>query len=71
MITLERDEWHAISRRIWEEYPPSWSLIRDVMRRELGFTVRTGTRNMYLDDIPIYLDFFDEQKEVWFRLKYL
>lgn len=67
MITLTETEWIPIRKRLKEEYSwkPSIMLIREVMRRELGFTIREKPPNM------ICLDFFDDVKETHFRLKYL
>lgn len=39
-IKLQRNEWNKIRTRLKSEYPPSWTLLRDTMRRELGFTPR-------------------------------
>jgi hypothetical protein len=43
------------------------------MKTVLGFTVREN--NYWDDDVErrhiVYLDFFDDQKEIIFRLKYL
>lgn len=72
MITLTEKQWAKIHRQIAQEYPPSHLLIRDVMKRELGFTSRRHRRwnnEHYVFDIC--LDFYDDTKETWFRLKYL
>jgi hypothetical protein len=79
MIKLTPDQWDAISIKIWEEYPPSVSLLRSAMRRELGFTVRKSepaliqreSSGYYYTARTIFLDFYDDQKELWFTLKYL
>ena len=66
MITLTHSEWEPIYKKLkidWA-HKPSVFLIRDVMKRELGFTTRTNFDTMYLD-------FYDEQMEIIFRLKYL
>lgn len=75
MLTLTASEWREIRNKIKEEYSwkPSVLMIRDTMKRELGFTTRyhktythqTGTMEV------IYLDFFDDNMETLFRLKYL
>jgi hypothetical protein len=66
MITLIRSEWTPILNKLKVDWAhkPSVLLIREVMKRELGFTTRT-----HYD--TIYLDFYDEQMEILFRLKYL
>lgn len=90
MIKLPEAEWARIHQRIVsdpklfmciaQEYPPSYLLIRDVMRRELGFTSRrhtkweaglVGTFPLDYNNSVIYLDFYDDAQETWFRLKYL
>ena len=74
MLTLTAVEWAKIRKQIKEEY--SWKLsillIRDVMRRELGFVTRYqeysqthGTKE------AVFLDFYDDAMETLFRLKYL
>lgn len=70
MITLTPSEWTPIRRQLKDDFQwkPSVLMIRDVMRRELGFTVRLHQEN-YVE--VICLDFYDDAKETWFRLKYL
>lgn len=84
-IKLTEKEWKVLRRRLAEEYKwkPSVLIIRDVMRRELGFTTRyhrewvpdpgsAGAYDGYGQYVEfIYLDFFDDEKETFFRLKYL
>jgi hypothetical protein len=52
---------------------PSIFMIRDVMKRELGFLPRLHTewsdQQGHIE--MIYLDFYDDAKETFFRLKYL
>jgi hypothetical protein len=50
-------------------------MIRDKMRRELGFTVREHkvwrqTRTGPWPDQEYYLDFYDAAQQTWFMLKY-
>jgi hypothetical protein len=73
MITLTPDKWHRLRNRLLLEHPPSTLLIRDKMRRELGFTVREDNSwhvktRRYRD--LVHLDFFDDRLESWFVLKY-
>ena len=74
MIKLTEKQWGKIYKLIAQEFPPSYLLIRDVQRRELGFTSR---RHSYYDidnyrwTEEICLDFYNDTKETWFRLKYL
>lgn len=78
MIKLTLTEWAAIRERLVQEYPPSVIIIREVMKRELGFTVRRhrewieqpGHEGYYPRD-NIYLDFYNDNQETFFRLKYL
>lgn len=78
MIKLTLTEWNAIRARLVQEYPPSVIIIRKVMKRELGFTVRrhttwleqSGHEGFYPKD-DIYLDFYNDNQETFFRLKYL
>ena len=75
MLTLTASEWRNIRRKLREDYAskPSVMMIREVMKRELGFTTRY--HKVYKEQTGyiefIYLDFFDDAKETWFRLKYL
>jgi len=79
MIRLSEPEWRPIRRRLKEEYAwkPSVFMIRDVMKRELGFTIRyhedwvtdTDGRNKHRE--MVCLDFYNEELETLFRLKYL
>ena len=86
-VKLSNSKWQSIRRQLKEDYPPSVLLIRDSMKRELGFTTRLKQFNAKSDDISeiycldgevireynwfIVLDFFDEQKQMLFKLKYL
>lgn len=79
MITLTEEEWTRIRKQLKTEYgwKPSVLLIRETMRRELGFTIRSHEH--WVDDgdigsgyrITMYLDFYDEAAETFFRMKYL
>ena len=76
--------WEPIKKKIVAEYGPS-HLLRWVMRRELGFTVRfqqnwqTVNTNHDGDVITprwyfqnqVHLDFFSTSALTWFQLKYL
>lgn len=72
-IKLTEAEWTKLHDRISKEHPPAVLLIRTVMKRELGFTTRTHhewtSRHGYSK--IVCLDFFDDQQETMFRLKYL
>lgn len=74
-IQLTDREWTKLRKRIKEEYPtkPSLFLIRESMRRELGFTTRYHQTYSHQHGTMeyIWLDFFDDNMETLFRLKYL
>ena len=75
MLTLTVDEWTRIRKQLKAEYnwKPSIFLIRDTMKRELGFLPRyhrTYSEQRGSEEV-VYIDFFDEQMESIFRLKYL
>ena len=74
-IHLSTDEWNKIRRRIKKEYQvdkPSILLIKSVLKRELGFSVRLHSERVNDNRREsIYLDFYDDALETIFRLKYL
>lgn len=73
-IKLTIDEWYNIRDQLEQEYPSSWIMIRYVQKRELGFTVRLQKEwepQMVSYKETYCLDFFDDTKETWFRMKYL
>ena len=74
-------EWSDIYSKILEQYGMGMA-VRPRMRRELGFTYRyhqglvpnehktkNGT-NMHYED-QVHLDFYSEQAQSWFQLKYI
>jgi len=83
-LELTEGEWLRIRQQIREEHGDSMILLRDKMRRELGFTVRhhqdwrerdvdkrdVGFRTHYPVQM-IHVDFYDEQAKTWFLLKYI
>jgi hypothetical protein len=75
MITLAPREWNKIRKQLKEEYAwkPSVLLIRETMKRELGFTTRYhqvyNEQTGYIEHVC--LDFYNDASESWFRLKYL
>lgn len=74
-IQLTVQEWTVLRKRLKEEYAwkPSLFLMREVMRRELGFTTRY--HQVYVPAVgyseSVCLDFYDDNLETLFRLKYL
>jgi hypothetical protein len=71
-VQLTENQWEKIRQHTAEHYPPSVLLIRDCMRRDLGFTTRVHRDyRTYQDyDAPIMLDFYDDPKRTMFLLKY-
>lgn len=69
-ITLSEKQWSNLKRRLLEDHPPSVILIRDKMRRVLGFTCRMHAVCNYSESYYIHLDFFSEPKRTFFLLKY-
>lgn len=76
MIVLTESEWAQIYEQLAQEYPPSYLLIRSVMRKELGFSVRRHRR--WLPESwqhpardEIHLDFYNNAAETFFTIKYL
>lgn len=74
-IELSPAEWVGIHRKLAKrfEHRPSVMLIRNKMKEELGFTVRTHReytqQRGYVE--TIFLDFYSEQAATMFRMTYL
>jgi hypothetical protein len=82
VIKLSPKVWTDILIKIEIDHGKAAVLIRDVMRRELGFTSRYHKFWQPSDGLNVYdghgdyvtevhLDFYDDAKETMFRLKYL
>ena len=74
MIKLTEAKWATINARLRVEWAhkPSVFLMRSVMKRELGFTVRKDyTDSTFRTITTFYLDFFNAPAETMFRLRYL
>ena len=75
MLTLTPNEWKYIRNKLKEDYAwkPSVFMIRETMRRELGFTPRFHSE--YTDQSGyievVCLDFYSDEAETFFRMKYL
>jgi hypothetical protein len=72
-VTYTLAEWDDILTKIKKDYPPSVWMIRDKMKRKLGFTTREHhmwdpgvTRLLTL----VHLDFYDERYRSLFLLRY-
>ena len=65
--------WPKIYNQLAKDYPPSVIIVREKMRRVLGFTTRTykrWTSGMGSYDELMILDFYDEKKKTMFLLRY-
>lgn len=82
VIKLSLAQWAKIHNDLAKNNVAATMLIREVMKRELGFTVRRhrewSAEEGYgqYDGLgewveEIHLDFIDSEKELLFRLKYL
>lgn len=76
-IQFTVEEWENVKIKISKEYDdlkPSVFMIREVMKRELGFTTRIHRKwnpeMIHYQEI-VMLDFWNDEKETFFRLKYL
>lgn len=71
-IKLSIDNWSKLRQRLKEEYAwkPSMFMIRSTMLRELGFAPRYHIEWDKDHGEVIFLDFYDDQLETLFRLKY-
>jgi hypothetical protein len=69
-IEVSFESWEKLRAKIYSDYPPSVSLIRDKMKKVLGFTTREhydfGSGNVSC----VMLDFFNEKKRTFFIMKY-
>ena len=73
-------DWSAIYSKILADFGMGMA-VRTRLRRELGFTYRSHERWKEFDTFnghvrrymvkEIHLDFYDEQAQSWFQLKYL
>ena len=81
-IILTVAQWRHIRKELQEEYPKTVFMIRDKMKRVLGFTVREHKAwidkpqtigddlNSGYSEYQIHLDFFSEGKRTMFLLKF-
>lgn len=72
-VVLTVEQWKTIRSELQTEHPKTVFMIRDKMKRVLGFTVRehrqwdAGVVNM---NFEIHLDFYNERKRTMFLLKF-
>ena len=70
-IVISKDQWYVLKEKINNDYPPSVRLVREKMKRVLGFTPRLHEVAGYPNyTVEMHLDFFDEPKRTMFLLKY-
>ena len=74
-VKLTTDQWKRIRKELQSEYPKTVFMIRDKMKRTLGFTVREHQAWIpKMDggyyDLEIHLDFFSENKRTMFLMKF-
>ena len=75
-IQFTLKEWTQLKLKIAKDHElkPSVFMIREVMMRELGFTTRVHLQfdpGMVNYQEHVVLDFWNDEKETFFRLKYL
>lgn len=81
-IKLSEPDWVTLYERLKKDYPKSVWLVREKMRRVLGFVSRehkewcedtyfegSGVGLKYLKT-AIHLDFYDDKKKTMFMMKY-
>jgi hypothetical protein len=74
-LKITVNQWQRIRADLNTEHPKSVFMLRDKMRKVLGFTVREHTEWMPKPDggyseHSIRLDFYNERKYTMFLLKY-
>ena len=69
-VVLLESDWETLLAQLRIDHPLSVTLIREKMRRVLGYTVRDGHYNELYSTRIVYLDFFDEKKKIMFLLRY-
>ena len=81
-VILNTDQWKVIRKMLHEEHPKTVFMIRDKMKRVLGFTVREHRAwidkpqtigddlNVGYYEFQIHLDFYSENKRTMFLLKF-
>lgn len=80
-IVLTVDQWRTIRIALQEEYPKTVFMIRDKMKKVLGFTVREHKQwienpkaeyewDRGHSEFQIHLDFYNQNKRTMFLLKF-
>ena len=81
-VILTPEAWKEIRSQLHEEYPKTVFMLRDKMRKVLGFTVREHKAwinkpvtpgddlNFGYTEFQIHLDFYSENKRTMFLMKF-
>jgi hypothetical protein len=74
-VKLTVEQWKTIREELHTEHPRTVFMLRDKMRRVLGFTVREHKEwipkpDGGYSDYQIHLDFYSENKRTMFLLKF-
>jgi hypothetical protein len=74
-VVLSVSQWQSIRAELHTEYPKSVFMLKDKMRKVLGFTVREHSEWIVKpdgghSDHSIRLDFYNERKYTMFLLKF-
>jgi hypothetical protein len=75
-LTLSDQQWYDLKEKILEDYGRATLLISWRLKATLGFTVRehtdyqSGDNGGWITENTIRLDFWDEQLQTMFLLKY-
>lgn len=72
-LTYTLAEWEDIFEKIKKDHPPSVWMIREKMKRKLGFTTREHRAwdpGVIRIRTTIHLDFYDERYRSLFLLRY-
>jgi len=71
-IKITQNQWENLNEKLKQEYPPSFYLIREKMKRTIGFLPRehhSTDQNGRYKKIYI-LDFYSAKKQTLFLMKY-
>lgn len=74
-VVLTTGQWKKVRAELYTEYPKTVFMLRDKMKRVLGFTVREHNDFVPKMDggyyeMKIHLDFYSENKRTMFLLKF-
>ena len=72
-IVLTVSQWKKVREELQTEHPKTVFMLRDKMKRVLGFTVRehkSWDAGLVNEVFEIHLDFYSERKRTKFLLKF-